>query len=311
MKKSIFKRIAAFASAAVLCVGATVALAGCTTKYPEITITYTFNGKDYKVEYTLSRYDAPKTVQHFIELADAGYYDGLCIHDYDSNYIRGGGYTIEDGELEEKDYFTAVKALEESGTKFTQLVWINADRIRTDSPIYVQSNEPIPTYTVYGEFSTNGNSPKNGNEYVHSYGALVMDYTDKGKDTTRVRTERNDKGADNDGNPFDEDKYYKHNSATSLFYTYLGSGSSDSDNNYAVFGKVKDEEQLKAFIEAIDAYKSEHGEDDTDYSFTEDVTVRYTNYDPVTEVRASTISATYHTPIEAPIVIKSVKVDKY
>ena len=66
------RRIVSLAS--VLTVGACALgmFAGCTTQHPEVTITYSFNGKDYTVTYTLSRNDAPKTVQHFIELADAG-----------------------------------------------------------------------------------------------------------------------------------------------------------------------------------------------------------------------------------------------
>ena len=60
MKKNSFKRFACAATAAALCAGAVFAFTGCTTKHPEITVTYTFNGTDYAVAYKLSRYDAPK-----------------------------------------------------------------------------------------------------------------------------------------------------------------------------------------------------------------------------------------------------------
>ena len=103
--KRIFRRIAAIASAAVLSAGALAMFAGCTSNNPEVKIVYSFNGNTYEVEYVLSRSDAPLTVQHFIELADAGYYNGTCIHNYTSTALYGGGYTYENGELQEKDYF--------------------------------------------------------------------------------------------------------------------------------------------------------------------------------------------------------------
>ena len=111
MKRKLH-RIVAFGAAAVLTVSAAAMLAGCTSSNPEVTITYSFNGNTYEVEYKLSRSDAPQTTQHFIDLADAGYYDGTCIHNYTSTAMYGGGYTFEDGELKEKDYFAEVTKLE-------------------------------------------------------------------------------------------------------------------------------------------------------------------------------------------------------
>lgn len=262
--------------------------AGCTTDRPEITITYTFNGKDYEVDYTLSRKSAPQTVQHFIELADAGYYDGLCIHDYSSSYLYTGGYTYEDGELVEKDYFSAVADL-----KLTQSVYNVNDE-----------DNPVPLSTVYGEFKANGVSVS-GSRYTHSAGALVMYYTDKGNDATRVATIRSGNG---------EMQYnceYKYNSATSLFYTFTGTQNTERDSTYCVFGMASDyNNQMKGddgLLTAIEEYTSGLGEDQ---SFTEDVTMTINRYDPFDSVRNAKLSETFEVPIE-PIVIKSVVVNKY
>ena len=93
MKKKILRRVVAVGTTALIAAGAMAMFAGCTTSNnPEVTITYTFNGEDYKVDYILSRVDAPRTVQHFIELADAGFYDGLVVHDYQDSTICSGGY---------------------------------------------------------------------------------------------------------------------------------------------------------------------------------------------------------------------------
>ncbi|MDE5897474.1 MAG: hypothetical protein K2H43_06655 [Clostridia bacterium] len=307
MKKKTLRRIAAIASSAVLCAGACVMFAGCTTNNPEITITYTFQGKDYAVDYRLSRLDAPKTVVHFLELADAGYYDGTCVHDYDGLYFYMGGYTLEDGELTAKDYFSEVKKLEaEKKITFTQSVWKNDEAM-------------TPLYTVYGEFDKNGNRPQNGREMLHDRGALVMYYTDKGNFNEQVVTLRNDGGKNNDGDKYDR-KSYNENSATSLFYTYTGDRLTDRENNYCVFGKAIDfSDDFQPLLDAITEYISDHTDEDSDsdYSFTTERTIRNVNEneqpdDPdFAELRRGDIEATYNVPVEEPIVIKSVKVKKY
>ncbi len=298
MKKKLFRRMGAFVGAAALAVGALAMFAGCTTKHPEITITYRFNNKDYAVDYTLSRNDAPKTVQHFLELADAGFYDGLCVHDYASNgtFLYTGGYKIVDGELEEVDYYSAVKSLEESGKKFTQSVW-TADALRT------------PLYSVYGEFFSNGTRNQYTSENWHRAGALVMYYTDKGNFNGDVTVLRADGGKNNDGNKYQESRYV-YNSATSLFYTYTGSADSKRDENYCVFGMAKDyEKQLEnGLLKAISDYTENLGEN---VSFTQETEVTLNRYDPFEEVKKEGRRETFNTPVEMPITIQSVKVNKY
>lgn len=294
MKKKTIRRIVSLASTAVLGAAALAMFAGCSTRHPEITITYTFNGKDYAVDYTLSRNDAPQTVQHFIELADAGFYDGLCIHDYDSSFLHTGGYKLADGELEEVNYFERVKQLEEAGNIFTQSVW---------------TLDTEPLYTVYGEFTANGAYTQYGNEYSHGKGALVMYYTGKGKYNGDVTVLRADGGKENDGNKYQTAKY-AYNCATSLFYTYTGSSNSTLDANYAVFGMAKDYEgQLEdGLLKAISEYTEDLGEE---ASFTEEITQRLNRYDPIADVAKGDEEDTFYVPLEQPIIVKSVKVNKY
>ena len=125
-KKSLFRAISVGVAAA-LSAGALMMFAGCSSNNPEIRITYSFNGKDYEVDYRLSRSDAPNTAQHFIELADAGFYDGLIVHDYQNYKMYSGCYRLVDGELEEVNYLETVRALEaEQDITFTQSVLADA-----------------------------------------------------------------------------------------------------------------------------------------------------------------------------------------
>lgn len=308
-------RFAAVLSAAVLSAGALVMFSGCTSSNPTVTITYSFNGSDYDVEYTLSRSDAPKTVQHFIELADAHYYDGTCIHDYTSTAMYGGGYIYNDqNELEEKDYFAAVRALEQEGHTFTQSVW------------YKSGDKQIPLYTVYGEFTDNGVKNEGKRDYSHSKGALVMYYSDKTTSAKGidVTVERNDDGKENDGEKV-ESKHYAKNSATSLFYTYLGTSNTSLDSKYAVFGKAN-LDQLQRLLDAIEDITPEDDEntDEDESVFTKEVQKRLDTLDHqgtvdvfadiadvFESVRKGGPNATFNVPDDHPILIKTVKVTKY
>lgn len=295
--KKLFRALTLAAATGIAAVSM-LAIVGCDTNYPEVTITYEFNGKKYEVEYILTRNGAPQTVRHFMELADAGYYDGTVIHDYNSNglYLYGGGYTMdENGELEEKDYWTEVKALEEKGATFTQTVFTEGDR--------------TPLYTVRGEFSANG-VKKNGKSYYHNQaGTLVMYYMDKGSDTTRVGTIRSDGGDNNEGEDYQEGDYYKYNSATSLFYTFTSTGGSKTelDETYCAFGRTKNFDQLQELLNAVNDYASERDESNP-FLVEQDIVLN--QYDPFELIRNAKITVTYSVPSE-PITILSVKVTKY
>lgn len=294
------RRILSLASVLTIGVGALGMFAGCTTKHPEVTITYSFNGTDYSVSYTLSRNDAPKTVQHFLELADAGFYDGTCIHDFTSDALYGGGYKFNDaGELDEIDYFSTVKEIEKNqGIVFTQSVWKLGE-----------AKEPL--YTVYGEFSDNGVQNQYSRENRHSAGALVMYYTSKGTFSGDVIVERADGGKNNDGNSTQHVRYAA-NSATSLFYTYRGTTNASLDKSYCVFGKA-DSDDYKNKLEnglfkAIEEYEEML---DESASFTEEITRKINTFEPFEDVAKAGLEATFKTPVDQPIIIKSVKVNKY
>ena len=315
-------RMISIASAAVLSVGAIAMFSACTSSEPKVTITYLLDNTEYEVEYTLSRSDAPKTVQHFIELADAGYYDGTCIHDYDGSALYGGGY-VYNGEnandpeeiLDEKDYFAVVRQLEQEGHTFTQSVY------------YGEGASKVPLYTVYGEFKDNGVSNEGGRKNVHSKGALVMYYTDKTTSAKNidVTVVRNDGGDNNEG-AAEQKLGYAMNSATSLFYTYLNTSNTSLDSKYAVFGKA-DLDQLQALLDAIEDLTPEDNTDtpDVDESdITEDVRMRLDRYDHESSVdvfaniadafetvRKGGEYATFNFLKDHPIVIKTVKVTKY
>lgn len=328
--KKLFRALAICSTAAIGFVSL-AAFTACDTNYPEVTITYEFNGETYEVDYILTRKGAPQTVQHFIELADAGYYEDTVIHNYveSGTFLYGGGYTwdplAEDahGGLVEKDYWKEVRRLEEEkNITFTQTVFARgrdmsgylAD-LESDSLSYTvkgksygAEDEEIPLYTLHGEFSDNG-AYGNSKSYSHNrQGTLGMYYTDKGTNNVEVRVVRRDGGADNvDKDPYDT-SVYKTNGATSLFYTFTGAGSrTDLDSSYTAFGRTKDYSQMQALLTAIGEYAD--GLDEND-SFTESQSVLVNQYDPIDTARNAKISLTYDVPT-VPIYIRSVKVKKY
>ncbi len=326
MKKHLLRRVGIVAAAAILSAGTLAMFAGCTTRHPEVTIVYSFDGTDYEVDYILSRNDAPRTVQHFIELADAKFYDGLCIHDYTSSYLYTGGYRLVDEEgngwvadsgksyeLEEVDYFTWAENYEaEHGKTFTQTVWKNAGTAANP-----QKGQEL--YTVYGEMQSKVNHGDGSREYRHSQGALVMYYTEKDVSMGyNVVVERMDGGKGNDGEKL-QDEEYLYDSATSLFYTYTSPDTSYTRSDYCVFGKAKNyTDQLEnGLLKAIRDYISDHSddedpEDEGGYSFTTQQEWRLNRYEKYfSGITADSNTATYSLPLTEPIIIKSVRVKKY
>ena len=299
MKK--LHRILSIASAAALSVAAFAMFTACDSAEPQVTITYTFLGEDYEVEYKLSRKGAPQTVQHFIELADAGYYDGTCIHHYvDSSFLYGGGYVYNEatGTITEKNYYEEVK-----GLNLTQTVYTLGENGQRGQPLY----------TVRGEFENNG-VEGNTKTLTHQQGALAMFYTKKGNSSVRVGTIRADGGSENEGDEYQEGDYYKYNCATSMFYTFTGSGTrTDLDAKYTVFGKVSDYTQMEELLDAIQEYIDTLDSPD---DFTESTVCFVNEYDPYDAVTGTktfsgeNIKATYDVPTE-PIIVKSVEVNKY
>lgn len=313
-----------FALAATAAIGfASIGMfTGCDTNHPEVRITYEFRGERYEVDYVLTRKGAPQTVRHFIELADAGYYTDTVIHDYQEDlFLYGGAYTLnEEGELEEKDYWSEMRRLEKEGNTFTQTVYasgadmsaylgdLSSDNLSytAGGETYDVSSEKIPLYTVYGEFADNG-VKTNSEIYTHTKGCLAMFYSDKGNTSTRVTTVRADNGEEQKGS------LYKFNSATSMFYTFTANGSrSDLNAKYTPFGKTIDFDQLQELIDAIKEYTDGlSAEEDEDGNPFVDVRSFVLNtYDPIDQARNSKVTAEYKVPVE-PIYVRSVKVTKY
>lgn len=283
-KHHFAKRILSLAGVAVLASSALL-MTGCETNRPEAEIELAFNGETYTVSYQLFRNIYPQTVKHFTELAEKGYYDGLCIHNYASNALYTGAYTYDEtqtvkGGLVEKDYFTTVAKYGLTESVFDSVTGKT-------------------TYTLYGEFTDNGYKVSK-NAQTQKYGSLVMYYTPKGDDVTRVNALRSSDGQ------IAENKLYKYNSATSLFYIFTGVSASNN-SSYVTFGQLLDDDAKKVLQnlkEAIEDYIDTLGETD----FTEEVSIRVDANDPY--VSAEKTMMTYQVPT-MPIIVNSVKITKY
>lgn len=279
MKRKFFKKIVGCVCAAAVSVVSLATFASCETSYPEAEIEVTFQGETYTLTYELARKLAPSTVRHFIELADEGFYDGVCVHDYTSSkWITGGYKQAEDGSLEELKYFDIVQSYD-----LTQTAWFDQE-------------QKEGTDTVYGEFSANSYIVSSG-AWKQTLGSLSMYYTDKTGVDDKVYVQRYD------GNGLSY-KTYRYNSATSLFYFYA-SDSETSTEKYCTFGRL-DEDGAEEFAKLKEAI-AEYVEDLGGESFTEKKTLSANAGDRWQDA-ISTISA--NVPVE-PIVIKSVKITKY
>lgn len=79
------KKMICAALAGVSVFASAMMFSACTTSHPKVEMKIAFHGETYTFEYKLYRKRAPSTVQHFLELVEHGYYDGLCVHDYNSS----------------------------------------------------------------------------------------------------------------------------------------------------------------------------------------------------------------------------------
>lgn len=293
MFKKTMKKIACLALA-TLSVGACAStFAGCETSHPEVEMQIQFNGETYTLEYKLYRKIAPSTVNHFLYLTENGYYDGLCVHDYNEDYLRmyTGAYsadeTAEHG-LTYKPYYETVATYDELKA-YPTTVWFDKE----------QNN---PSFTVYGEFENNNFKVKKG-ALASSYGSLSMYYHDISsyeEAEQRVYVKRADSEGEATG------RAYKYNSTTSMFFISMQSSGS-VQSKYCTFATLENADVLKDFKADFDAYISaNYGTEEDDFFTEESVTV--CQDDAV--VGDHEITVTYDVP-KTPIVIKSVKVTKY
>ena len=88
MSKKMMKRIVCNTMATLSAVACLGLATSCETAHPKVEMTLTFQDETYVLEYELYRNVAPSTVKHFLWLAGNGYYDKLCVHNYDSSAKR-------------------------------------------------------------------------------------------------------------------------------------------------------------------------------------------------------------------------------
>lgn len=268
-------------------------LTACETSKPKVEITIEFDGQDYELEYTLYRKVAPATVEHFLWLADNGYYDGLCVHNYTPSEARiyTGAYSVdENNTLVYKQYQSVVQGYS-NYKSFPHTVWMDKDKT-------------MPLHTLYGEFKNNAGFSVSSGTLKEEFGSLVMYYNDKseldeGGDIVQI------KRSDGEGVSGRE---YQYNSATSMFYISLVE-SETTNNSYCTFAKLSsdDKDDLEELLAAIEDYTANHYSDDAS-NFTSSVTAKIDQDDLKVGYRQR--EKTFYLPNE-PIVIKEVSVKKY
>ncbi len=278
-KKRSHKRIMTVLVALCMVFVSIFAFTGCESKHPKASVTISFEGssgvKTYTLKYKLYRNIYSKTVRRFIELADDNYYDGMVIHDYDSTKMVTGAYYYEDKDSAYDELVE--KALPDGLTK----------------SVY---NGETELNTLYGEFEANGFRIKNSG-VDWDYGNLFFNYDEvsyAGQVLVDVK----------DSNNKLQKRDYKFNAATSQFGINLNTGTSSADK--CCFGELENEDVLEDLIAYIDLYKEDMKEEDSSYTFTENVdkTV-YSN-----DVFADEIDVTYAVPVQR-IIIKSVEITKH
>lgn len=320
-----FKRLrrAIFGVAAAAAVCASAALAGCTieTSHPRAEITVEFNGTQYTMEYTLYRNMFPQTVRHFIELAEAGFYDGTIIHDYADHDWFTGGYKYDDKAYADAyannamdDYFNDdAYYLEDDYLNLFNDGGLTAS-VYDEEYFSFDDGELLPDEshalsTLYGEFEANGHTIENGQRNA-DFGSLKMYYNDKvmtnanGDDTTNevqvyVRSGKGEMLTRN----------YPYNSATSLFAIQVDTASSLAMTEYATFAYLsgdEDEDVLNDLLDAIDDYIDDTYNGDED-SFTTTVGVEVDRLEQV----AQQATQDEFTATVMPIIIRSVKITRY
>ena len=294
-----FGKVCSVVLAVLLLLGVAFAFVGCESDYPQVRITLTFVDDDadtddtYVLNYRLNRKMYKQTVNHYIELIDAGFYDGTVIHDYRSDRMVGGGYTYED--TENADYLNDLVSLADQydALDLTPSVWADADY-------------ETALNTLYGEVSANGHGIKDEGGYSNERGALgTYTYLDSSELPTPkpvVSAHKTSDGSDRKNIP------YQYNAVTSMFYLYTGSSAS-ADSNFCVFGVLADDDSSTRFDEllsAISSYTSTMKEEDEDYVFTEVQDMRID--DAMTEFGYYT--AEFNIP-KVKIVIESIEVTSY
>ncbi len=294
MKKTL-KKITCGILAAISVFGCAATLTACETSHPEVEMKVEFNGETYTLAYKLYRKVAPQTVEHFLWLADNGYYDGLCVHDYDSESSRlyTGAYSLAEAEddadgLVYKKYYETIAGYKNYGD-FPVSVWMEQDK-------------KTPTYTLKGEFKDNNFRVESG-ALKETFGSLTMYYY--GIDSEEVAEQKVYMIRADGKDPSKCD--YQYNYTTSMFYISL-STTTKTNNAYCTFATLQ--EDSKSVLEGLQAdlneYIEEHYSDEN--PFTENKSVTVCEDDPFLGEHSA--AEVFSVP-KAPIVIKKVKVTKF
>lgn len=308
MSKRIKNAVLAAALASVVAISGAASACTVKTSHPRAKITISFNEKTYDLEYTLYRNMYPQTVQHFIELADAGFYNDTIIHDYRSNDWIGGGYGYESSQYTENSkseylednskenaYYDLFKGGVLSPSVYKQITY---DK---NGKEVVSPDDALAT--LIGEFSENDHKIENG-ALTASYGTLKMFYYDKGDSNQQVTLENSF------GQILVHD--YKYNCATSLFSIQVNNSSSFSVSKYCVFAQLKDDKAkgvLDDLRDAISDYISDELGGSTS-KFTSTVNTKVDNEDTFAEDGGREIETSF-TMTSMPIIIKTVSITKY
>ncbi len=294
MKKTM-KKITCSVLAAVSVFGCAATMSACESDHPKVEMTLEFNGESYVLDYQLYRKIAPATVNHFLWLAGNGYYDGLCVHDYEeSKRLYTGVYSASEEDptqLVYKKYYETIAGYE-NYEQFPHSVWLDSEKAN-------------PTYTLKGEFEDNDFKVTNG-ALEESFGSLSMFYETinrKGISERDVYFAR----AGEEGGVSKRD--YQYNHTTSAFFISLTT-TNQANVNYCTFATLDEDslETLNEFTTALSDYVEKHYADDDD-AFTQEFEDENVFEDDARFENAEQ-AGTYDVP-KAAIVIKQVKVKKY
>lgn len=297
MSKRTFKKAISLSLATLACAASVATFTGCESARPEVKMELSFNGNTYEVNYVLYRKIAPSTVAHFMALVEKQYYDGLCIHDYDTTNKRmyTGAYKYDTAATDNvkglvyQKYYDIVKEYKD----FPTTVWTGKQGTEGSKALY----------TLYGEFASNEFGLENGSLLSQTFGSLTMYYTDKG-DVAEEPIYVNPINT----NVWERYYAYERNSATSQFFISLNA-TSKTDSAYCTFATPTEDgkDELEDLMDDIQEYIEQHHSDDED-EFVNDVTVDINRDDAFAANEEQT--ATYAVP-KTPIVINSIKVTKY
>ena len=295
--KKFFKRLVV-AVAAMSVLTAVPFMAGCESSHPEAVITISYNGADYQLHYRLYRSMYPQTVKHFIELADAGFYNNTIIHNYISgSYMYGGGYSYnadgydssydvdyEDGQLGMLDYF-------EYNSKEQSYLDLFTSGVITPTVYrdFIDGHYVDALPTVIGEVGNTHNILHGA--LTGGFGALRMYYSNKSLDDDNVDySVYLDKDGNADGILIQD---YLQHSATSQFSIQLSTAAGSS--NYCIFAQIIDSQPLADLTTAIQS--------DT-------LTVTNVPIDNLDAMTGPGNTASF-TVTEYPLIVRSVEITKY